>query len=339
VEPTNKDALRRLQNLMSRRTLLLALVFNIAVTSMYSWAQGANKIPVLGMMAPSPHDPAVEGLRQGLHELGYVEGRNFRFEFRTDKGQADRLPRLAQELVQLNVDVIVVANTPAALAVKRATSTIPIVFSLVADPVGSGLVTNLAHPGGNITGNSLMTTEISAKRLQLLKELIPRLTRVAVLWNPDNPTHLKMIEEIKAAAPSLSLELSFVPVRTPEDFDAAFSAVSRTHAQALYLLENSLFYSHRLTLVKLVSKARLPAIYGGRVFADEGGLMSYGANYEDLMRRSAGYIEKILKGTKPGDLPIQQPTKFELVVNLNTARSLFITIPESILSRADEVIR
>jgi ABC-type uncharacterized transport system substrate-binding protein len=232
-----------------------------------------------------------------------------------------------------------VTNTPEALAVKHATSTLPILITLVADPVASGLVANLAHPGGNVTGNTIMTTELSAKRLQLLKQTIPRLTRVAVLWNPDNPTHPRMIEEIKAAAPSLSLEVSFVPVRTPEEFATAFSAISRAHAQALYLLENPLFYQQKMTLAKLASKARLPAIYGWRGFADAGGLMSYGANYEDLMRRSAVYIDKILKGANPGDLPVEQPTKFELVVNLKTAKTLGITIPQSILLRADEVIR
>jgi putative ABC transport system substrate-binding protein len=321
------------------RSLCLAIALSLAVAATSAWAQQTNKIPVVGINHPGPDDPLVKALRQGLRELGYVEGRTIRFEFRTEQGHADRLPGIAQELIQLKVDVIVVTNTPAALAVKRATSTIPIVISLIGDPVGSGLVANLAHPGGNVTGNSLMTTELSAKRLQLLKQTIPRLTRVAVLWNPDNPTHPKIIEELKAAAPSLSMELTFVPVRTPEEFDAAFSAASRAHAQALYLLENSLFYVHRMTLAKLALKARLPTIYGGRAFADEGGLMSYGANYEDLMRRSAVYVDKILKGAKPGDLPIEQPTKFELVINLKTAKALGITIPQSILLGADEVIR
>ena len=325
---------------MIRRLFLLVLALNLAVAAAPTRAQQPNKIPVVGMFVVNPHDPLVAALRQGLHELGYVEGRTIRFEFRTTQGlHVDRLPGLAQELIQLKVDLIVVTSTPEALAVKHATSTLPILVTLVADPVGSGLVANLAHPGANVTGNSIMTTELSAKRLQLLKQTIPRLTRVAVLWNPDNPTHPKMIEEIKAAAPSLSLEVSFVPVRTPEEFAAAFSAISRAHAQALYLLENALFYQQKMTLAKLASKARLPTIYGWRGFADAGGLMSYGANYEDLMRRSAVYIDKILKGAKPGDLPVEQPTKFELVVNLKTAKALGITIPQSILIRADEVIR
>jgi putative ABC transport system substrate-binding protein len=224
-------------------------------------------------------------------------------------------------------------------AVKRATSTIPIVLAVVADPVGSGLVANLAHPGGNVTGLSLMVADLSAKRLQLLKEAIPRLTRVAVLWNPATPYHPKVVDELKAVAPSLSIELSFVGVRTPQQFGPAFTAISRAHAQALYVLDDAFFVIHRMTLLKLALKARLPVIYSQRNFPDAGALMSYGANYGDLFRRSAGYVDKILKGAKPGDLPIEQPTKFELVVNLKTARALGITIPESILLRADELIR
>jgi putative ABC transport system substrate-binding protein len=325
---------------MTRRNILLALALNLAVAATHAWAQQTNKIPVVGVLwvAVRPDDPLVEVFRQGLRDWGYVEGRNIKIEFRL-ADHPDRLPGLAQELVRLKVDVIVASITVATQAVKDATSTIPIVMANVADPVGSGLVASLAHPGGNVTGLSLMMAELSAKRLQLLKETIPRLTRVAVLWNPATPFHAKVLEDLKAAAPSLSMELSFVGVRTPEEFDAAFSAVSRAHAQALYLLDSPLFYAHRMTLAKLASKARLPAISGQRDFPDAGGLMSYGANYGDLFRRSAGYVDKILKGAKPGDLPIEQPTKFELVVNLKNAKALGITIPQSILLQADEVIR
>jgi putative ABC transport system substrate-binding protein len=245
---------------------------------------------------------------------------------------------LVADLVQRKVDVIVADSTVAARAAKRATSTIPIVMAVVADPVGSGLVASLAHPGGNATGLSVMLIELSAKRLQLLKETIPRLTRVAVLWNPDTPYHPKAIEDLKAAAPALSIELSFMGVRTPEEFGPAFSAVSRAHAQALYVIDDPVFFTHRMTLLKLASKGRLPAIYGQKEFTEEGGLMSYGTDFGDLFRRSAGYVDKILKGAKPGDLPIEQPTKFELVVNLKTAKALGITIPQSISQRADEVI-
>ena len=212
-------------------------------------------------------------------------------------------------------------------------------MAFAGDPVGSGLVASLAHPGGNITGLSTMATELSAKRLQLLKEAIPRVSRVAVLWNPDTPTYAKAIEELKAVAPSLSIELNFVSARTPEEVGPAFAAVSRAHAEALYIIPDAFFFTHRMTLLKLASKAQLPVTYGDRHFADAGALMSYGPNVDDLFRRSAGYVDKILKGAQPGDLPIEQPTKFELVVNLKTAKALGLTIPQPVLLRADEVIR
>jgi putative ABC transport system substrate-binding protein len=281
----------------------------------------------------------LEQLRQGLADSGYAEGRDVVIEWRSAEGDYARLPELAADLVQTKVEVIVVTTTPAAQAIKRATSTIPIVMALVADPVGSGLVTSLAHPGGNITGLSMMLVDLTAKRLQLLKEAVPGVARVAVFWNPSMPWHSKAIADLKAAAPSLAIELSFVSARSPEEFGPAFSAVSRAHAQALYLLEAPLFLTHRATLLRLVSKARLPAIYGERRWGDEGGLISYGANYVSLVRQSAGYVDKILKGAKPGDLPIGQPTKFDLVVNLKTAKALGITIPESVLLQSDDVIR
>jgi putative ABC transport system substrate-binding protein len=212
-------------------------------------------------------------------------------------------------------------------------------MAVVGDPVGSGLVTSLAHPGGNVTGLSVMLAELSAIRLQLLKEMVPRLTRVAVLWNPDAPHHPKLIQEVKAAAPSLSITLNIAGARTPEQFGPAFSAIRRARAQALYVFGDAFLYSHRKTLLKLTSKARLPTIYSAREMVDAGGLMSYGPDFGDLFRRSAGYVDKILKGAKPADLPIEQPTKFELMVNLKTAKALGIKIPESILLRADEVIR
>ncbi len=286
----------------------------------------------------SPESKEARAFQEGLRDAGYAEGRDVVIEWRSANGDYARLPELAADLVQRKVDVIVVETTVAARAVKQATSTIPIVMALVADPVGSGLVANLAHPGGNVTGFSMMITELSAKRLQLLKETIPRLTRVAVLWNPDTPWHPRAIQALKAA-PSLSIELSFVAARTPEELSAVFSAVSRAHAHALYVIGDAFFLTHRRTLLKLTSNARLPSIYWVRDFPDQGGLMSYGPNNDDLFRQSAGYVDKILKGAKPGDLPIEQPTKFELVVNLRTAKALGITIPESIMLRADEVIR
>jgi putative ABC transport system substrate-binding protein len=287
----------------------------------------------------SPESKEAKGFREGLRDAGYADGRDVVIEWRSANGDYDQVPRLVADLVHRKVDVIVLETTVAARAVKRATSTIPIVMALVADPVASGLVTSFAHPGGNITGLSTMSTELSAKRLQLLKEALPRVGRVAVLSNPDTPFHTKVIEELKAAAPLLAIELIFVGVRAPEEIGPAFSAVGRAHAQALYIIEDPFFFTHRMTLLKHASKDRLPVIYAYRAFADEGGLMSYGTSLSDLMRRSSGYVDKILKGAKPGDLPIEQPTKFELVVNLKTAKALGITIPESILLQADEVIR
>jgi len=277
--------------------------------------------------------------RQGLRDAGYAEGRDVVIEWRYASGDYDRIPELAGDLVQSRLDVIVVDSTVAARAITRATPTIPIVMAVVADPIGSGLVTSLAHPGGNVTGLSLMTADISTKRLQLLKDTIPRLTRVAVFWNQDTPVHTKVVEDLKAAAPSLLIELKFVSARTPEEFGPAFSAVSRAHAQALYVIDDAIFFNHRIMLVKLASKLRLPAIYSQKGFTDEGELMSFGTNFGDLFRRSAGYVDKILKGAKPGELPVEQPTKFEFVVNLKTAKALGITIPQSILLQADEVIR
>ena len=289
--------------------------------------------------ARSPEDKELQAFRRGLLDAGYAEGRDVVIEWRAANGDYDQVPRLVADLVQSKVDVIVVETTVAARATKRATSTIPIVMALVADPVGSALVASLAHPGGNVTGLAVMTTELSAKRLQLLKEAIPRVARVAVLWNSDTPYSPKVIEELRAAAPSLSIELNFVGVRAPAEIGPAFSGLSRAHAQALYIIEDPLFFTHRATLLKLALKAQLPAMFGARQYADEGGLMSYGPNFGDLFRRSAGYVDRILKGTKPGDLPIEQPTRFDLVVNLKTAKALGIEIPESILLRADEVIR
>lgn len=234
--------------------------------------------------------------------------------------------------------MIVANGTVATGAAKRATSTIPIVMAAVADPIGSGILSDLAHPGRNVTGNTIMSPELSGKRLQLLKEMVPKTIRVAVLWNPDSPYSHKVIEQLKEAALSLSIELKFIGTRTPQDIGLGFRAVRRTHAQTLYAIEDPLFDIHRAEFLKLAAKARLPIVDWARPWPDEGGLMSYGPTYSDLFRGLAGRVDKILKGAKPGDLPIEQPAKFELVVNLKTAKSLGIAIPESVLLRADEVI-
>jgi putative tryptophan/tyrosine transport system substrate-binding protein len=330
---------------MIRRLLALALAVLVGCLVPFGLASAADaqltsprRIGFL-CVAWGPDDKELQAFRQGLLDAGYFEGRDLVIEWRFANGDYARIPELVADLVQRKVDVIVSDSTQGTQALKRATSTIPVVMTSIADPVGSGFVTSLAHPGGNVTGLTIMTADLSAKRLQLLKETIPQATRVAALRNPDSPYHPKVVEDLKAATSSLAIELSFVDARTPEQFGRAISAVSRAHAQALYVIDDSVFFAHRTTLLNLASKARLPVTYGQREFVVAGALMSYGPSFSDLFRRTAGYVDKILKGAKPGDLPVEQPTKFDLVVNLKTAKALGITIPESILLRADELIR
>jgi len=297
-----------------------------------------RRIGVL-FVAFSPESKEVDDFRRGLRESGYIEGRDVVIEWRFAGGDYNRVPGFVNDLLQREVEVIVVTTTRGAQLVKRATSTVPVVIALVTDPVGAGLADSLAHPGGNVTGLSAMTVHLSAKRLQLLKETIPRLSRVTVLWNPATPWHPLAIEELRNAAASLSIDLSLARVQAADEFDAVFAGAIRDRSQAVYVVESPLFFSHQTLLAKLASGARLPSMSGERRFAEEGGLMSYGTNLGDLLRRSAGYVDKILKGAKPADLPIEQPTKFEFVVNLRTAKALGLTIPQSVLLQADDLIR
>ena len=290
--------------------------------------------------AAKPDDKAVEAFRDGLRHLGYLDGRTVKLEFRTAEGDFENLPALAAELVKLQPDVIVVTNDSAARILKRATSTIPIVLLNIFDPVLAGLVTNLARPGGNITGLTSMASELIPKRLQLLQEAIPKLSAVTILRNPgpgSQGTQQKIVDELQRAGSSLSLNTRFLEINKPEQLSQAFR--SAPGVQGVYVSDGALFYRERKTIAKLAADARIPVIYATRVFAEDGGLMSYGVDYADQARRAAVYVDKILRGAKPGDLPIERPTKFELVVNLKTAKALGITIPESILLRADEVIR
>ena len=329
--------LRRTRRAFIRNLAVLLGSFGFSVHAHAQQSASPKRVGVI-LVAASPDDALGQQFRRGLVEAGYSEGHDVFIEWRSANGDFTRVPQLVGELIQRKVDVIVVETTPATLAVKRATSTIPVVMTIVSDPVGSGLVANLAHPGGNITGLSVMATDLTAKRLQLLKEAVPRLTKVAVLWSPDVPSHPKVIEDLKAVAPSLSIEVSTMSARTPEEISTALSAVTRAHAQALYVLDNAFFAAHRQMILEVTSKGRLP-VFGDRGFAESGALLSYGPNFADLYRRAAGYVDKILKGAKPGDLPIEQPTKFELIVNVKAARILGIAIPETILLRADEVIK
>ncbi len=326
-----------------RAKLAFLLLSCIALWLCVAAAQAQQAAPLrhIGVLLvgflPQSHD--AQALLQGLRDAGYTEGRDVELDWRSAEGDYSRVQSLIADLVQRKVDILVVESTIAAQAAKHATSNIPIVMAIVADPVGSGLVTNLAHPGSNLTGLSLMGVDLSAKRLQLLKEAFPKLTRVAVLWNPATPFHAKAVHDVKGAARELSIDLVLVAAKGPGDFATALSTAKQARAQALYVVEDPVFTLHRKRLLDMTSKSRLPTIYSWRRFPDEGGFLSYGADLSDMFRLSAQYVDRIFKGAKPGDLPIEQPTKFELVVNLKTARAIGVTIPESILARADEVIQ
>ena len=328
---------------VQRRDFLIAAGALLAVP-LAAEAQQAARIARIGYLtgnlATGLH--MQEAFRQGLRDLGYVEGRNVVIEYRDAQGKYKRLPALAAELVALKVEVIVVTNTPAALAAKQATKTIPIVLAWVGDPVGSGLITSLAQPGGNVTGLSFLVPELVGKRLELLKQAVPGASRIAVLWHPgDFPerTEKDMLREADVAARALGVRLQVVEARGPEDFDRVFSDMARARADAVTVQSTNIFFIERRRLVELAAKNRLPAMYLTREFVDAGGLMSYAApSVADSFRRAATYVDKILKGAKPADLPVEQPTKFELVINLKTAKDLGLTIPQSVLARADEVI-
>jgi putative ABC transport system substrate-binding protein len=277
-----------------------------------------------------------EALRQGLRDLGYVEGKNFVFEYRYAEGRSERLPGLAADLVRLKVDLIIAPGDVAKVA-REATGTIPIVMMSSDDPVRAGYVASLARPGGNVTGVTFIFDELAGKRLELLKEAVPAITRVAVLWNP---THVdNEFQEMQAAARTLGLQLQSLELRAPSDLDGAFQAASRGRAEALTVTPSRLTAFLRTRIVALAAKGRLPVISGWREFAEAGGLLTYGPNRSEGARRAAAYIDKILKGAKPADLPVEQPTRFELVVNLKTAKALGLTIPQSIMVRADQVIQ
>ena len=281
--------------------------------------------------------PLWDHFREGLRELGYIEGQTVVIDYRSAEGKPDRLAAVASELARLPVDVIVTFGTAAAYAAKEATTTIPIVM-MVGDPMRSGLVTNLARPGGNITGYTVLGPDIAAKRLQLLKEAFPTISRVAFLWNPKNASHAAYLEEWKSAAPGLGVKMLFVAVSSSDEFDSAFAAMMRERPDAFTMSADPLHQLHIGWIIELLAKNRLPAMYMLRENVIAGGLMSYGASVPDLFRRAASYVHKILQGTNPADLPVQQPVKFELVINLKTAKALGSTIAESFLLRADEVI-
>jgi putative tryptophan/tyrosine transport system substrate-binding protein len=329
---------------MDRRAFLAGTGTVLLAAPLPAGALQAAGVPRIGYLAPGlAANPSMhEAFRKGLRDLGYVEGRNVVIEYRDAEGKDDRLPALAAELVALKVDVIVTnGGSLAALAAQRATKTVPIVFVSAGDPVSSGLVTTLARPGGNVTGLSLLFPELVSKCLETLKEAVPGVSRIAVLEQPGavpERTRNDIVKNAEVAARALGVRLQIVGARSPADIDRAFSEMIRTRANGLAVLSTPMFLSERRHLVDLVAKNQLPTVYSFRLYVEAGGLMSYGPNLPDISRHAAIYVDKILKGAKPGDLPVEQPTKFELVINFKTAKALGLTIPPSVLGRADEVI-
>ena len=297
------------------------------------------RIGFLGATFPSTESARIEAFRQGLREHRYIEGKNIVIEYRWAEGKLDRLPDLAAELVRLDVEVIVAGGSTSTGAAKKATSSIPIVMAQVNDPVGSGFVAGLARPGGNITGLSTLAPELSGKQLEILKEIVPRLSRVAVFGSSTAPGNAQALRETELAATAVGANLQYFDVLTSKDFEAVFLAAKKTGANAALVLSSPVFNSQRKQIADIAIKHRLPAIYFNPEFVEEGGLMAYAASYNDLYRRAATYVDKILKGAKPADLPVEQPTKFELVINLKAAKQISLTIPPNVLARADKVIR
>ena len=326
-----KSALRNLKSAILPGAMLLALSFPAE-------AQQAKKVPRIGYLAITSPGSYNEAFRRGLRELGHVEGGSIVIEYRYAEGKIERLFDLASELVRLKVDVLVAAGgAPAALAAKRATTTVPIVIASVSDPVALGLVASLAHPGGNVTGLSLLGLDTAGKRLEILKDVVPALSRVAVLWNPANPGMAPLLEETRVAARALGVKVQSLEARGPEDFETAFKAAGG--AGGILPLGDPVHVLHRAAIIGLAGRYRLPAMYSFRQFVEDGGLMCYGASLDDLYRRAATYVDKILKGTKPADLPVEQPMKFEFIINLKAAKQIGLTIPPNVLVRADKVIK
>jgi putative ABC transport system substrate-binding protein len=326
---------------MDRRTFLAGTGAVLLAAPRAAEAQQAANVPRIGLLSAAPFSSITtrtEAFRKGLRELGYVEGQNIVLEWRAADDKWDRLPDLVAELVRIHVAVIVTAEGPAALAARRVTQTIPIVMGQSGDPVAMGVVTSLARPGGNVTGLTTVSTELPGKQVGLLKEAVPKLSRLAVLSNPANPLSAALLKNAEPTARALRLHLQAVDARDPNELDAAFSAMTRARAGGIVVLPDPMFLTQRTRIAELAAQSRLPAVYGIPEHAGAGGLMVYAASRTDLFRRAASFVEKILKGAKPADLPVEQPTKFELIINLKTAKTLGLTIPQSLLGRADEVI-
>lgn len=327
---------RSIQNLKWGGSFAIAVIFTLC--GAVAEAQQPVKFPRIGYLAyPSP--PPDNAFLQGLRDLGYIERKNIAIEYGFADGKQERLAGLAAELIGLKVDVIVTVGLPAAVAAKRATLIVPIVMALISDPVGAGLVASLARPGGNVTGLSTASLDLSGKRLELLKETMPKVSRIAVLYDPDDPAKIAEFKETEVAARPLGVQAQSLEVRTLDEFEAAFKGATRGKAGSVLVLPTALSSTHRKRIAELAAKNRLPTMWATSQHMDGGGLMSYGPDYGDLYRRAATYVDKILKGAKPADLPVEQPMKFEFVINLKTAKQIGVTIPQSVLYRADKVIR
>jgi len=322
-----------------RRIGVAVVAASLALAPLFAVAQQTGKIYRIGLLSPTAHGLGVEAFREGLRALGYVEGQNIVIESRSAEGRFDRLPDLAAELVRLRVDVIVAVVTQASLAAKNATTTIPIVMLNVGDPVGAGLVASLARPGSNVTGTSVQAVQIAVKSLEVLKHVLPKLRRVAVLWNPANPVfQAQMVKETEAAARSLEIQLRMFGARDSKEIDSAFEAMARERPEALTVIVDPVFIDHRGQIAALAARSRLPSVSAFIQYADAGGLMAYAPSFSELGVRAAAHVDKILKGAKPAELPVEQATKYELVINVKTAKALGLTIPQSLLLRADQVI-
>src|SRR5262245_6075087 len=326
---------------MNKRLLVSFAAILILAAGHASDAQQPKQVPRIGHLSgssPSSVAARIEAFRQGLHELGYVEGQNIVIEHRYADGKSDRLLALAAELVRLKVNLIVTGGPAPTRAAKAATSTIPIVMALDPDPVGNGFVASLARPGGNITGLSIVAPELSGKRMELLKEILPKLARVAAVGSLSDLGNAQLLKETELAARTIGVKLQYLDVRDAKDIENAFREASKARADALLLLPSFLFNSYRTEIAAITVKSQLAAMFYQKEFVEDGGLVSYGMSYTDLFRRAATYVDKLLKGAKPADLPVEQPTKFELVINLKTAKALSLTIPQSVLLRADQII-
>ena len=320
----------------------ICLLLTVFLPALLTGAQQPAKVPRIGFLiasAASANSARVEAFRQGLRELGYVEGKNIVIESRYAEGKIDRVPALAADLVRLKVDIILSAGPAVTRPASKATKTIPIVMAQDGDPVANGFAASLARPGGNITGLSTLAPELSGKQLELLKEIVPKLSRVAVIGTSTRPGNAQALKEVELAAGALKVQLQYLDVLAAKDIETAFRAASKGRADAILMLGNPIATSRRIQITALAVKNRLPAIYDRPEFVEDGGLMTYSVSQNDLFRRAATYVDKILKGAKPGDLPIEQPTKFELVINLKAAKQLGLTIPQSVLYRADRVIK